>query len=304
MLNVKRWFKRKIRSSTVCLEVRADGIAWAASGGSGAFACGFVDCSPAKRAGALSQLVSDQGWQGCPATLVLPLDQYGVFQLERPDGVSDAELPDALRWKLRDLLDYSSSDAVCDVFPYPSDASRGSGDQVNVVAARKSTACELVRLVDDAGLALERIDIAELALRNFASVLDPKGYGVALIHMRDSYGQMIICKGSVLYLSRRLDVTAADLRDATLQENAVQSLALEIQRSLDYFESQLGQIPPRIIQLVARDSVLPLTSMLSGYVATPISSIDWAAQGLSAPLDSRCLAAWSAGQPVVEGEAR
>lgn len=54
---------------------------------------------------------------------------------------------------------------------------------------------------------------------------------------------MIVCKGETLYLSRRLDVTSDDLRDAARQENAVQSLALEMQRSLDYYESQLGQVP-------------------------------------------------------------
>lgn len=301
---VKRLFKRKLRSRSVTLEVRADGIAWASATENNASVSGFAECPPAKRSSALNQLVHDHGWQGNRATLILPLDQYGVFQLERPEGLNDVELADALRWKLKDILDYSPSEAVCDVFPFPSDASRGGDDLVNVVAARKSMASELVKLVMDSGLVLEKIDIAELALRNFASELDPKGYGIALVHMRDAYGQMIICKGPVLYLSRRLDVTASDLRDASLQENAVQSLALEIQRSLDYFESQLGQVPPRAIQLVARDAILPLTAMLSAYVATPINSIDWAAHGLAEPLDSRCLTAWSAGRFGFAQEAR
>ena len=83
----------------------------------------------------------------------------------------------------------------------------------------------------------------------------------------------------------------------------MQSLALEMQRSLDYYESQLGQVPPARIRLVARDSVLPLASMLSSYVAAGIDTLDWQQVGREQALDSRCLPAWSASLPLPE-EAR
>ncbi|WP_404368069.1 biogenesis protein MshI [Marinobacter sp.] len=300
-MSLLKWlFRRSAGKGRVCLEVRADGIGWSAvlSAPEKQASFGFLQCTPAGRREALSQLVTERDWSGFKATLVLPLDQYSVFQLERPSELADTELASALRWKLKDLLDYSPSDAVCDVFPFPSDASRGRGDLINVVAARKSMASELADLVSEANLELDRIDIAELALRNFAASLDPQGRGVALVHLRDRYGQMVVCKGPVLYLSRRLDVTSDDLRDASRQENAVQSLALEAQRSLDYFESQLGQVPPRAIHLVARDAMLPLSSMLSAYMAPSVEQIDWTQHGLTEPLDSRCLTVWSAGQPL------
>lgn len=305
---IQRFFKRTAKARRVCLEIRPDGIAWSSGGtnspGESGQPCGFVSCTPAKRIAGLQGLASEHGWEGAPTTLVLPLDQYSVFQLERPEGLSEGDLADALRWKLKDLLDYSPSESVCDVFPFPLDAARGRGELVNVVAARKSLVSELLNLVTEAGMVLDRVDIAELALRNFASRMDVDQRGVALVHLRDSYGQMVISKGPVLYLSRRLDVSAEDLRDASRQENAVQSLGLEMQRSLDYYESQLGQVPPRVIRLVARDSMLPLASMVSSYVATTVETIDWSAQGVGEPLDSRCLAAWSAALPLQEALAR
>ncbi len=294
----KRIFKPSIAKGRVCLEVRSEGIAWSAPAGDRGAATGYLDCTPAKRSEALGQLVASQGWAGSKATLVLPLDQYSVFQLERPEELAESDLADALRWKLKDLLEYNPSEAVCDVFPFPKDASRGRGELVNVVAARKTLAAELVDLVNQSDLVLDQIDIAELALRNFAAQLDGRGQGVALVHLRDGYGQMVICKGPVLYLSRRLDVSSDDLRDASRQENAVQSLALEMQRSLDYFESQLGQIPPRAIHLVARDAMLPLSSMLSSYMAPSLETVNWADHGLKEALDSRCLVAWSAARPL------
>ncbi len=255
---------------------------------------GFVECLPARRQETLNQLVADNGWGDAPATLVLPIDQYQVFQVERPEGVDDSELADALKWKLKDFLDFSPSDAVSDVFMFPKEAARGRGPLVNVVAARKSLVQELIDLVLESGLALDKIDIAELALRNLAARLDTASRGVALVHLRDRYGQMVICQGDTLYLSRKLELSYDDLRDASSQENAVQSLALEIQRSMDYFESQLGQVPPSTIRLVARDTVLPLNSMLSSYMAAGIDVPDWNEFGLTEELDSRCLPAWSA----------
>ncbi|MBS3804477.1 MAG: hypothetical protein KGY54_08010 [Oleiphilaceae bacterium] len=301
---VKRLFRRSASNGRVCLEARPDGIAWSVrpEDSSADTASGFLECTSDAREESLAALVAERGWSGMKATLVLPLDQYSVFQLERPRELADDELADALRWKLKDLLDYSPAEAICDVFPFPSDASRGQGNLVNVVATRKTWVAGLVALVNEVGLELEKIDVAELALRNFASSLDPRKRAVALVHLRDRYGQMVICKGATLYLSRRLDVVADDLRDASKQDNAVQSLALEMQRSLDYFESQLGQVPPAAIHLVARDAMLPLASMLSAHMAPSLETIDWSDHGLSAPLDSRCLAAWSAILPVSEGD--
>ena len=285
-----RVLRRSAKRQRVCLEVRPDGIAWAESGGS----TGFLDCSPAKREAMLGALASERSWAGADATLILPLDQYQVFQLERPEGIDESELGDALKWKLKDFLDFNPSDAVSDVFHFPEDASRGRGSLVNVVAARKSLVSGLVTLVESCGLALTSIDIAELALRNLVPRIDPDRRGAALVCMRERFGQMIVCKGETLYLSRRLDVTSDDLRDASSQEGAVQSLALEMQRSLDYYESQLGQVPPAVIRLVARDNVLPLASMLASYVAASVETLDWALFGLDESLDSRCLVAWGA----------
>lgn len=290
---------RRRSQNTICLEIRPDGIAWAVSGQSPGVA-GFVECLPARRQPVLDELVDTHGWKGASSTLVLPLDQYQVFQMERPEGVEESELADALKWKLKDLLDFSPSEAISDMFPFPKDAGRGRGELVNVVAARKTLVSELVALVLNSGLALERIDIAELALRNLVCRLDDNGRGAALVHLKEGYGQMVICRNNTLYLSRRLDVTLEDLRDAARQESAVQSLALELQRSLDYYESQLGQVPPARIHLVARDSVLPLASMLSSYLAAGIETFDGAALGLQSPLDSRCLPAWSVGLPLPE----
>ena len=97
---IKSFLNRSDKRQQIYLEIRPDGIAWAESGGSAAFA----DCLPAKRESVLRALVGERAWAGVDTTLVLPMDQYQVFQLERPEGVEDSELGDALKWKLKDIL--------------------------------------------------------------------------------------------------------------------------------------------------------------------------------------------------------
>lgn len=282
---------RSNRRQRLLLEIRPDGIAWATPDDQ----AGFIECSSAKREQKLSAAIDQYGWAGARATLVLPLDQYQVFQLERPEGVEESELGDALKWKLKDFLDFSPSDAVSDVFTFPEDASRGRGDLVNVVAARKSLVRELAELVSACGLELVTVDVAELALSHLVARLDESRRGAALVHMRGRYGQMVVGRGDMLYLSRRLDVSVDDLHDASQQENAVQSLALEMQRSLDYYESQLGQVPPAKVRLVTQDTALPLSSMLGSYLASSVEALDWSELGFEDSIDSRCLTVWSAG---------
>ena len=52
-------------------------------------------------------------------------------------------------------------------------------------------------------------------------------------------------KDGNLYLTRRLDADMEGLGDPDRRGATGQQLALEVQRSLDYVESQLGQVPPR-----------------------------------------------------------
>ena len=275
------------------LEVRPDGLAWGYSNALGTLvSSGFIECKPAGRQQALDSLVSEQALSGIAVTTVLAVEHYQTFQVDRP-AVDESEIVAAVRWKLKDLLDYKVEEAVFDVFPFPEDAARGRGELINVVCARKSMVVEQARLAERAGLALVRVDIAELALRNLAAALDPEGRGVALLYLRQNQGQMILAKGPVLYLSRRIDLPSGGLNDASQQEVVIQGLALEIQRSMDYYESQMGQFPPRTINVLAQLDGLPLLEMLGSNIAADVVACDRGALAL-AGVDHRSVLASAA----------
>lgn len=204
----------------------------------------FVEAMPAKRLEALSGLVREHKLEGMSCNLVLPPDLYSVQQVDRP-AVEDNELVEAVRWKIKDRLEFNVDDAVIDVYGYPADALRGRPPQVNVVAARKAVIVELIHVVNGSGLQLQSIDITELALRNLVLPVTEEGHAVALMVMRESSGIMLLIKDSTVYFSRRLDADMQGLSDPAQQDRIGQQLALEVQRSMDYFESQMRQNAPR-----------------------------------------------------------
>ena len=272
---LKRPFTKQQQGVSLGLELASGGIAWALRGsGYHGVQTGFVEGAPESRSRGLQELVAEQSLKGAGVNLVLSQDQYQIFQAERPP-VESNELAEAVRWKLGDLLDYPASEAVIDIFPFPDDATRDRGQLINAVCARHDLIGAHVEVVREAGLELNRIDVAELALRNLIAHADPEERGAALLYLSENHGHMVFCRGNMLYMARRIEVSMAQLRDAASQEQAVQALALEMQRSLDYFESQLRQVPPGRIQVAGHPEHLPLAGMLTTNVTAEVADFDW-----------------------------
>ena len=283
MFSFSRLFKftGKSKAGRVGLEVRSDGIAIALSkpNEAGQFCIvesKFQACKAAERVAILTELVIELNVKGLLCNLVLPAKQYQTYPIEKPK-VEESELADAARWRIKDMLDFDLDDAVTDVYGYPSDALRGRPDQLNVVVGRSAIIKEGLKLVSESGLELESIDIIDLALRNVAMRLsDDEHKAQALLYLRHGAGIMVLVKNGDLYLSRHFDFSLQSLNEPSQQDSVIQNLALEIQRSFDYFESQMGQVPPRTISLIGPDSNVPLANMLGGSIAADVNWLDLA----------------------------
>ncbi len=259
------------------VEVRPNGIALAkATAERGHIeSYGFAECTAAKRLETLRLLVEAHGCEGAACNLVLMPDQYQLYQVERP-AVEAAELAEAIRWRIKDLVDGSISDAVLDVFEFPADASRNRGAMLNVAVARKAMIKEFIQLIGDAGLNLSSIDISELALRNLLLPVDNPVAGRVILLLRRGQGLLTIIRDGNLYLSRRLDFDLSAMADADRVGSAGEQLALEVQRSLDYYESQLKQGPVTQILVAAREHGESVLQQLSRNLGVPVAVMPFA----------------------------
>src|SRR5262245_12667757 len=83
---------------------------------------------------------------------------YQLLLVEAPD-VPAEELRAAVRWRIKDLIDFHVDDAVIDVFEMPRHARGGTNRMMYAVTAKAEFVREQIELVESAGLTLDVIDI-------------------------------------------------------------------------------------------------------------------------------------------------
>lgn len=189
----------------------------------------------------LAEKVKTQGLAGARCNFVLDPDDYNLLLVEAP-AVEEAELAAAAKWKIKDMVDRPLEQLAISVFRVPREAYRNQRDMLYVVAADRKRVQQAVDLVQDSGLALESIDIPELAILNVLALCADDSNGLALIDLRFSGSLLNLSRNGNLYLTRHLNTQMADeIISSADWETVRERLVLEIQRSLDYYESQMGQ---------------------------------------------------------------
>jgi MSHA biogenesis protein MshI len=207
--------------------------------------------------------------------LVLDGGDFQMMLLEMPE-VSEEERNAALRWRIKDMVDFDIDSAVLDSFEIPGQRERGRQPMVYVAAANADGLGHYVQSVEKSELHLRSIDIPTLAQRNIAAQLNEDQQGVALLYLGADNGLLTLTRQGVLYLSRELEfgyrflqqensepdgTGGLTLEDAPSErDRLIDNIVLEVQRSLDYYESHFAQ--PPIQSLI----VAPLPQPISGLV--------------------------------------
>lgn len=210
-------------------------------------------------------------------TSVLPNGAYQLVLVEVPDVPAD-EVKPALRWKIKDLLDFPVDEAVIELFKMPEQSTATNKSMVYAVATRRSRVQEHIELLHNAGLALDVIDIPELCTRNLATRLPQDAAGVAFLHFADTHGTLTITRQGVLYLIRQIEKGLTEIhaasRDDFSRTELVSKIVLETQRSLDYYESHFSYGPVTELVLAPGSNVGGLADSLHEELGLTISSLD------------------------------
>lgn len=196
-------------------------------------AAGAAAREAAVRAAALPRL---------PVSTVLRPDDYQLALVEAPE-VPPAELRAAMRWRLKESIDFRVEEAVIDVFDVPDQNRGGHGRMMYAVAARRSAVdAHALALAGNPGF--DAIDVPELCLRNLASLLPMASAGVALLHLGAATADIVLVRGKTFYLARRTDLSIrGEARAERGADINAAGVVLELQRSLDYYERHFDQPP-------------------------------------------------------------
>jgi len=215
--------------------------------------------------------------------LVLNPDEYQLHLVESPD-VPDSELREAVRWRIRDLIDFPVDEAAIDVFDMPQQAGSGreTGKMMCVVVARNPLIAQKAAMVNRSGGELDVIDITDLALRNVLALTKADATGAALLYVEPAYSLILITGESTLYLSRRIWIGSNELANLAGQDpqsaefrRVADALSLELLRSLEYYESHFSRPGVEVLYVApvgAADA--PLRTYLGQAIGVGVESLD------------------------------
>ncbi len=199
----------------------------------------FLPSEPAHISERLRDCASKYGLRGLPVAALLTSQDYQLLLGDAPN-VPAAELNAALRWKVKDLVNFPVADAVIDAFLLPESCSRADERLAYVVAARRAPVATLVEQIKGADLELKSIEIPELALARLLEQGVDTSRPQGLVSLYPGGGSLMMVKAGELYLARNFKLNYGG---GIFDELPSEPLLLELQRSMDYFERQMRQPP-------------------------------------------------------------
>lgn len=207
---------------------------------------------------------------------LLPADEYQLHVVDAPN-VPDAEMRDAVRWRMKDMLDFPVEEATVDVAQVPVDANAPARTRsLFAVSARNAQIGACMKLFREARMRLRVIDVAEMAQRNIASLFEDGPRAIALLCFRDDHGLLTFSARGELCLTRRIDVGMDQIMQSAGDARAqlFDRIALELQRSLDHFDRQFGHLPLGRFLLGPLPEEVGLTDYLSRNLSMSAETLD------------------------------
>jgi len=198
-----------------------------------------------------------------------------MLMVETPN-VPANELKTAVRWKIKDSLSYHVEDATIDVLPIPAGKSTSERIQsVYVIAASNITVKKRIVLFEQAKIDLGVIDIPEMAQRNIAALFERGDQALAMLAFDENGGLLTFTAGGELYLSRFMEITVGQLLDAneSLRKQYRDRVEFELQRSLDYFDSQFSHMTVNRVLVSVPDNT-GLVDSLAAAVDAKVEKLD------------------------------
>ncbi len=221
----------------------------------------------------LKRLRKGQHLERQRCVVLLAPGQYHFIQVEEP-AVPAQELKDAVRWQLKEFVDFSVEDATLDLLPIP--ATGGRGGQTFAVIAQNSLLSQTIQLLQGAGMNLVAIDVPEVAQRNVAALFEDENRGLAFLHFNAHGGLLTFTYRGDLYGVRRIDITADQLQQAEgeRRDQLFERIGLEMQRSLDNFERLYTSIPLSKLVLAPCAQAEALMAYLGDLIFVPLHLAD------------------------------
>lgn len=209
---------------------------------------------------------------------VVPRGQYQCLPMDAPADVPREDWAGAMRWQLRDVVDFPVEAAAVQVLAVPEQASSRPQPQLIAVAAAHEALRGLIDPARAAGLDWGALDIAETALRNLSALVAPAGRAHALLHVDGQQGLLVVTYDGELLMSRQIDATATALahEDEAVRTAAWDRAGLELQRTLDGVERQFSRVELSELRITPMPGVEAFCDHLRELLYVPVAALQLA----------------------------
>lgn len=221
----------------------------------------------------LERMAKELGFARHQCLALLPATDYQMLLVEAPN-VPALELKTAVRWRIKDMLDYHVQDATIDVLDIPVESSAGRAHSMYAVAARNDIIQACIERFTAAHIPLSVIDIAETAQRNIATLVEPADRGVALLYVDRNQALLTVTFRGELHLARRMDIGLDALEDGA--GDGMNRMLLELQRTFDHLDRQFPAAAPAKLVIAPTPRETGLRGHLAQNLDIPVEALRFA----------------------------
>jgi hypothetical protein len=203
--------------------------------------------------------------------------QYRLVTSDVPD-VPREEWCDAMRWRLKDQIDFPVDDALIDILGVPQDTQLRQTSPVMAFVAQRAEYNRMALTADDLGLGWSAIEVPESALRNLSALAETEDQAHALMVFGESYGMLVITYRGELLMTRNIEVAISAVTGSVEARGAALGrAALEVLRTLDTFERMHSQVTLAGLSVVPPEGGEEVLEVLADLVYVPVKGFELSA---------------------------
>lgn len=186
-------------------------------------------------------LITDAELEDVPSVIVIPSDKVQSAQIELSE-LPEVDIQAALPWKVKELVSIPTNDMVCDYLAMDIQPS-GQAPKAQVIATQRSYLEFILAPLHDANVPVVAITTEQLVLARMQSTKDAAQ--LLYVQHANTAAILLILKNQQICFARKIRGTDSlvNMTAEQVTEYGADMVAIEMQRSIDYYESQLKQPP-------------------------------------------------------------
>ena len=201
----------------------------------------------------LAKLIEENELKKAITSLVLPANKVQSSQIEFED-LPASDIQQALPWQLKELISIPPQDMICDYIDMPLQPF-GQTAKAQVVATSRQYLEKLTLPFHEAKAQVSHILTEQFAIAQMQLTKDAAQ--LVFIQHPNTEAVLLILKNQQICFARKIRGTDAVLNmpEEQLKYGGTDNISIEIQRSIDYYESQLKQPPIKDVYLAVESPI-------------------------------------------------